>query len=183
MTTHHCQQVNVEWRDGCLCTDHSSKEGSIIFFQICVCQLEKGSPVSGNEAESDADPHGNSISPAAAISSNRRIRWTPHLHNQFLECVNRLGGAESKFWTENVTFESISIHTSTDVQVMIYWMSAGAKPKLILKLMDVKGLTVFHIKGHLQKCRMAKYIAESKEGKSEKNNFDTMPVHNLKTRS
>ncbi|KAL3715752.1 hypothetical protein ACJRO7_007491 [Eucalyptus globulus] len=113
--------------------------------------LEKGPPVSRNEATPDANPGGNSNSLEAAISSKKRIRWTQHLHNQFLECVNRLGGAER------------------------------AKPKLILKLMDVEGLTIFHIKSHLQKCRIAKCIAESREGKPEKNNFDTMPVHDLKT--
>jgi len=64
--------------------------------QIYVSQLEKGPPVSRNEAKPDADPGGNSNSLAAATSSKRRIRWTQHLHNQFLECVNRLGGAESK---------------------------------------------------------------------------------------
>lgn len=30
------------------------------------------------------------------ISSKTRIRWTQDLHEKFVECVNRLGGAESK---------------------------------------------------------------------------------------
>ncbi|XP_048134918.1 myb family transcription factor PHL5-like isoform X3 [Rhodamnia argentea] len=44
---------------------------------------------------------------------------------------------------------------------------SGIKPKLYLPITS-------------QKCRITKYIAESREGKSE-NNFDTMPEHDLNT--
>lgn len=40
---------------------------------------------------------GNSVSSgASAFLGKTRIRWTQDLHNQFVECVNHLGGAESK---------------------------------------------------------------------------------------
>ena len=40
---------------------------------------------------------GNSASNVAAVvSSKTRIRWTKDLHEKFVECVNRLGGAERK---------------------------------------------------------------------------------------
>ncbi|XP_075490514.1 myb family transcription factor PHL6-like [Primulina tabacum] len=85
--------------------------------------------------------NGNSLSPGAVSTSKARIRWTQELHDRFVECVNRLGG------------------------------HGKATPKAILTLMDTEGLTIFHVKSHLQKYRNAKYVPESVEdpaGKSEK---------------
>lgn len=39
---------------------------------------------------------GNPGSNGTVVSSKTRIRWTKDLHEKFVECVNRLGGAESK---------------------------------------------------------------------------------------
>ncbi|KMT15337.1 hypothetical protein BVRB_3g060420 [Beta vulgaris subsp. vulgaris] len=81
---------------------------------------------------------GNSFSSGASISSKTRIRWTTELHDKFVECVHCLGGADK------------------------------ATPKAILKLMNSDGLTIFHVKSHLQKYRIAKYMPNSTEGKPER---------------
>lgn len=80
----------------------------------------------------------NPASSGAVVTNKTRIRWTQELHDRFVECVNHLGGADK------------------------------ATPKAILKLMEWEGLTIFHVKSHLQKYRNAKYIPASAEGKSDK---------------
>nr|XP_016454063.1 PREDICTED: putative Myb family transcription factor At1g14600 isoform X1 [Nicotiana tabacum] len=55
-----------------------------------------------------------------------RLRWTPDLHHCFLHAIDKLGGQDK------------------------------ATPKLVLQMMDVRGLTISHVKSHLQMYRSMK---------------------------
>ncbi|XP_007026112.2 PREDICTED: putative two-component response regulator ARR13 [Theobroma cacao] len=62
-----------------------------------------------------------------ARSKMPRLRWTPDLHHCFVHAVEHLGGEDR------------------------------ATPKMVLQIMDVKGLTISHVKSHLQMYRSMKH--------------------------
>lgn len=81
MYHHHHQAKNI----------HSSSRMSIPSERHMFLQTGNGSSDSGLVLSTDAKP---------------RLKWTPDLHARFIEAVNQLGGADSKY-----TYIHIYIHT------------------------------------------------------------------------
>ncbi|CAH8363892.1 unnamed protein product [Eruca vesicaria subsp. sativa] len=84
-----------------------------------------------------------------------RLKWTSELHHRFIEAVNQLGGPNK------------------------------ATPKGLMKAMEIPGLTLYHLKSHLQKYRLGKSLkfddnkleavssaSETQEAESKNNSTD-----------
>ncbi|KAG7026634.1 putative Myb family transcription factor [Cucurbita argyrosperma subsp. argyrosperma] len=81
-----------------------------------------------------------------------RLRWTPDLHRCFVRAVERLGGEER------------------------------ATPKMVLQIMNVNGLTISHVKSHLQVCHGQMYRSSKQEQETpqvKKLNNHEVPGHQL----
>ncbi|XP_061343088.1 myb family transcription factor PHL11 [Gastrolobium bilobum] len=68
-----------------------------------------------------------------------RLRWTTDLHDRFVDAVTKLGGPDK------------------------------ATPKSVLRLMGLKGLTLYHLKSHLQKYRLGQQARKQNEEQHKEN--------------
>ncbi|KAL4587196.1 hypothetical protein LXL04_000063 [Taraxacum kok-saghyz] len=78
-------------------------------------------------------------------SGKERLKWTQELHDLFEKAVTQLGGPDR------------------------------ATPKGILKAMGITGLTIYHVKSHLQKYRMSKFVPET----SRRERFEKRSISEL----
>ncbi|XP_022147849.1 myb family transcription factor APL-like isoform X5 [Momordica charantia] len=76
-----------------------------------------------------------------------RLRWTVELHERFVDAVTQLGGPDK------------------------------ATPKTIMRVMGVKGLTLYHLKSHLQKFRLGKQPHKEFNDHSVKDGMRGLELH------
>ncbi|KAJ8564668.1 hypothetical protein K7X08_001128 [Anisodus acutangulus] len=76
-----------------------------------------------------------------------RLKWTPELHQRFVDAVTQLGGADK------------------------------ATPKSLMSVMNIHGLTLYHLKSHLQKYRLVEsQLAQSYQKNRREDKFESAIV-------
>ncbi|XP_012849617.1 PREDICTED: putative two-component response regulator ARR21 [Erythranthe guttata] len=139
-------------QEGLTMLDHKSMSENLSNYTLSVencpngkSTLEKQQPQvsfgQGSASFSFASPSNNVVFNSGKLETKKnkktRVKWTRELHDKFTRCVELLGGSKSKLYRDG-----------------------DATPKGILNLMKCDGLTIFHVKSHLQKYRVAQFVID-----------------------
>ncbi|KQK16997.1 myb family transcription factor APL [Brachypodium distachyon] len=104
-----------------------------MFPAAAVCSKKPGAVVSSSPNDRPCVVQGQQGGDSGLVLTTDpkpRLRWTVELHDRFVDAVAQLGGPDK------------------------------ATPKTIMRVMGVKGLTLYHLKSHLQKFRLGKQHKE-----------------------
>ncbi|KAG6504051.1 protein PHOSPHATE STARVATION RESPONSE 2-like [Zingiber officinale] len=148
--------LSEEWKELLGETDATDTQSKVVYpdtpppFSISIQNSQTHQSVPCHCGDDPAVTSPLSVPTTAAVKP--RMRWTPELHERFVEAVNQLSSSEK------------------------------VTPKGVWNIMKVEGLTIQHVKSHLQKFRTAEYKPDSSGyslGASEANDKATNETEEL----
>jgi len=103
-----------------------------------------------NNTNTTIDNHKAKMSLVLSTDAKPRLKWTCDLHHKFIEAVNQLGGPNSTYFCLFFIFIFMFLDCLFLIYLVVLFMFVEATPKGLMKVMEIPGLTLYHLKSHLQ---------------------------------